>query len=65
MNLVDLLQMSDGILDTEDEEKDPTFDLDESIKHDTNPYYVKTVPCIWTEMTVCHLPCFLVSSLLR
>ena len=34
--LVDLLQMSDNALDTKDEEKDPSFDLDESMKHDTD-----------------------------
>ena len=32
--LTDLLTMSDDALDTEDEEKDPTFDLDSSMKQD-------------------------------
>ena len=32
--LTELLAMSDDALDTEDEEKDPTFDLDSSMKED-------------------------------
>ena len=41
--LTELLAMSDDALDTDDEEKDPIFDLDSSMKEDKDNNMTNTV----------------------